>query len=113
MPIDEFPHRWIWPVRPPIDEVKRATAVEKYWSMGLLSDPEVLEEVGGIDIDTHRENMARTYEWRREIGAPLPGGEKVESPSANSQPMPDDDKSDETESEDSEEAEEEEEASSS
>jgi len=69
---DQYPHKWIWASRPPIDPEKHANAVVKLWDKGLLTDHQYLY-AEGVDPDEHFEQLADSIKRREESGAPVPG----------------------------------------
>ena len=69
---EEIPHRWFWPRRLPIDEVKHAQAQKTLFDIGHLVDDEVFAEQQ-VDPETRYVQMADMIERRSAIGMPLPG----------------------------------------
>ena len=67
-------HRWVYPPRQPIDEVKSAQADKIHWEMGYLTDEQWAQREN-VDVDAFYEQQERMVERRKEVGMPYPGSE--------------------------------------
>lgn len=70
--VSKYPHRWIWRSRPAVDPAKHASAVKTLWDIGFVSDEDYLL-AEGQDPDEWQERLRRSIEFRKKIGAPVPG----------------------------------------
>lgn len=94
---------WYWPPREHVDPLKQASADEKLWNLGQLSDDD-LQFSRGVDPLDHYEAIERQQERRRALGLPLPGGPRQASnqdpdaaPEPDDEPQADDATADERE----------------
>ncbi len=79
--LDEFtigqftnmPHKWFFPARRPIDEVKSAQAKKTLFEIGHLVDEDVFAEEAR-DPERTYEAMERMIANRKRVGMPIPGG---------------------------------------
>ena len=75
---DTLPIRWVFESREPIDPLKQAQADEINFNLGHLPDDDYAMREGKDPEDFH-DQLKKTIEQRKAIGAPIPGGESSDA----------------------------------